>query len=545
VTFTVHAPDWDARAERLIASLRLALAAGSLAVTWLDPTQPAKHWGVAYLAFVLYLAYSAVVFQLARGRSRPWLPVTTQVIDLLWIVPVLYFTEGANTPFFPFFVVFTLNAGVRWGGWGAWAVSLYSLLVYGFLLFEKEPAELDLNNDLMRMGYFLIVGGLGGYLAEYRRRREGELRTLQAMSEVIATKYDAVAATAALVDMANRARLAEVVVGVLREPGDGEVVMVRGPSDIRRLSRDEVVPFFEAASAPPLTNGARMVALTETAAVILRFADADSGVAYPIRAGADLVGAIFFLRRGARARRRASHPFLSQLLRYLIPQIETLYVLERTRHAQVLEERRRIARDLHDSFIQVLAALGLRLDVLGAASRQHGADGQADDLLEMRETITQELRRVRAYLAEMREPLTDIGSLRDLVAKTTEPFCARTQIPVDADVDPAAADLSGAAVRELAPLLREALTNVEKHARATRVGVLARLEGGQLTVVVRDDGVGIRDAEASASGRGPGYGQGISSMRERARLLGGTLTLERPASGGTVLTVSIPAPALV
>ena len=149
---------WDPRAERLIAILRVSLAIGSLIVITFDPTQPARHWPVAYSAFVVYLLYSLVVFQLTRGQSRPWLPIVSQVIDLLWVIPVVYFTEGANTPFFPFFVVFTLNAGVRWGGWGAWAVSLYSVLVYGWLLFEKRPGELDLNNDLMRLGRLKVSG---------------------------------------------------------------------------------------------------------------------------------------------------------------------------------------------------------------------------------------------------------------------------------------------------------------------------------------------------------------------------------------------------
>ena len=88
----------------------------------------------------------------AGSGEHPWLPIVTQVIDLLSVLPVLYFTEG-RTPRFPFFVVFTLNAGIRWGGWSAWSVSIYSVLVYGWLLLEKMPAELDLNNDLMRLGY--------------------------------------------------------------------------------------------------------------------------------------------------------------------------------------------------------------------------------------------------------------------------------------------------------------------------------------------------------------------------------------------------------
>src|SRR5262249_44180540 len=134
---------------------------------------------------------------------------------------------------------FTLNAGIRWGGRGAWAVSLYSLIVYGWLLLVETPTELNLNNDLMRLGYFLIVGALGGYLAEYRRRRENELRMLQISSEAIGGKTNCVGALAALVARAESAALADVAVGVLREPGDGDVFMARGASEVGRLTEEE------------------------------------------------------------------------------------------------------------------------------------------------------------------------------------------------------------------------------------------------------------------------------------------------------------------
>ena len=216
-------------------------------------------------------------------------------------------------------------------------------------------------------------------------------------------------------------------------------------------------------------------------------------------------------------------------------------MLERARLVQVLEERRRIARDLHDSYIQVLAALGLRLDVLGVTSARD-PEHLRQDLADMRDTITGELRRVRAYLAEMREPVNEIGSLHDLIERTTEAFRSRTQIPIDVSVDREAADVSGALVRDVAPILREALTNVEKHARASRVTVSAFVAGQQLSLVVRDDGVGFSRAAPPAPAALPGHGQGIASMRERVRLLGGTLTLACPDAGGTVLALSIPLP---
>jgi signal transduction histidine kinase len=526
----------------MIAVVRLALAAGALVVISIDPTQPSKHAAVAYTAFATYLLYSAVVFQLVRTRPRPWLPLTTQLVDLLWVPPVLYFTEGANTPFFPFFVVFTLTAGIRWGRWASWLVTAYSLVVYVCLLFVETPTPLDLNNDLMRLGYLLIVGTLGGYLTEYRRQREGELKTLHTISEAAATEHGVLTAMGSIVEMARAAGLAESVVGVLREPEEGDHVLVRGGGDTARLGPDEAAPFFAAAVRSPQRKGTRAIALTDADAVILRLAGADSGLVHPIRAGEDLVGAIFFLFATSRPHRQASDEFLSLLLRHVIPQLETLYVLEQTRQARILEERRRIARDLHDGFVQILAALGLRVDALGAAA----AEPQRKELAQIREIIAREQKRVRDYIVEMREPVTGAGSFREVVGTSAEAFRARTQIPVAISLEPAVAHLPRDILRELAPLLREALTNVEKHARAARVAIAAGVENGRLVLTVRDDGIGIGGApDAPTRGPDAAHGHGLSSMRERAELLGGTLTVRSAAGRGTILTVSIPLPALV
>src|SRR5262249_43264381 len=148
----------------------------------------------------------------------------------------------------------------------------------------------------------------------------------------------------------------------------------------------------------------------------------------------------------------ASDEFLSLLLRHVIPQLETLYVLERARHAHVLEERRRIARDLHDSFIQVLAALGLRLDALCAApAAEPAAKRLQKEMVQIREIIARELERVRAYLAEMREPMAELGNLRELLHTTTEAFRSRTGISVELDLADDVTEVSGEVVRELAP----------------------------------------------------------------------------------------------
>ena len=195
--------------------------------------------------------------------------------------------------------------------------------------------------------------------------------------------------------------------GVLREPETGDFLMVRGAGDTKRLSPEEAAPFFAAAAGHSLQEGIRGIRLADHDDVILRFADADRGLAYPIRAGDELVGAIFFFFRAPRSGTPTADELPNLLLRHVIPQIETLYVLEQAPRARVMEERRRIARDLHDSFIQVLAALGLRLDALCASAPTTPAaiERERRELAQIREIIGREQRRVRAYIAEMREPL--------------------------------------------------------------------------------------------------------------------------------------------
>jgi signal transduction histidine kinase len=533
---------WDAPSERLIAFVRLALAGGALAVVTIDPTQPSRHVPVAYTAFAAYLAYSAVVFHLARGAPRPRLPLHTQVVDLLWVAPVLYFTEGANTPFFPFFVIFTLTAGIRWGMWAAWAVTAYSLVVYTTLLLVATPHPLDLNNDLMQLGYFLVVGVLGGYLAEYRRRRERELRALRTISQAVAGTPGALSALGALVAMARDWKLAESVVGVLRHPESGEMLLVRGPGDTRQLSPEEAAPFLAALAPGAGAAGPGIGRLLTADAVLLRFVEADEGLACPIRSGGDVVGGLYFLDqlsgRGHR-RGRLHGQFLDLLLRQVAPQVEALYLLEQASQTRVAEERRRIARDLHDSFIQVLAALGLRLRAVGdlLEADPTAATAAGKELVDLHEVVGDELRRVRAYLAEMREPLREAEGLRPLVEEIVHGFRARTHLDVALEVDVPAAMTPVEVARELLPILREALTNVEKHAGASEVSVALRAETHALVLEVKDDGIGIGP---DGSGGTRTEGQGLASMRERATLLGGALRVTSGPAGGTTVSVSVP-----
>jgi signal transduction histidine kinase len=350
----------DPVSERLIATVRIVLAAAALLVVWVDPTQPSVDVPIAYASFVAYLLYSVVVLVVVRAGPRPELPLVTQVLDLVWLAPTLYLTEGANSPFFVFFVVFAFTAAIRWGLRVFWVVTLVCLASYASLLLLSTPTPLDLNNYLMRPAHFLIVGVLGGYLVEYRRRREAELGMLNEAAAAIGTAHGAATAMGLVVEAIARHGLGQIALGCLLDPETEELVLVRGPGEIRRLDDDEAAPFTAALAGAHGEGEARSRALLPVAPALRRLVGADDGVLYPVRVGQRLVGAILVFGRPPR-RSAVSGDFLALLLRHVTPHVETLYLLERAREHHVVEERRRIARDLHDSFIQVLAGLGFRL----------------------------------------------------------------------------------------------------------------------------------------------------------------------------------------
>jgi signal transduction histidine kinase len=205
--------------------------------------------------------------------------------------------------------------------------------------------------------------------------------------------------------------------------------------------------------------------------------------------------------------------------------IENARLHEQVQEVTVLEDRERIARDLHDTVIQRLFATGLLLQ--GAqrmAERPEVAErvGQAVDDLDVT------VRHIRSVIFEL-QPLTVPGQSvrRDLLAVAGEQARALGFDPVvrfdgaiDTVVDEQLAD-------DLVNVLREALANVARHAEASRVEVEVKAGGGRVELTVADDGVGV-GPDLGAGGRG------LHNMRERAERLGGTLTVSpAPAGRGT------------
>jgi signal transduction histidine kinase len=204
--------------------------------------------------------------------------------------------------------------------------------------------------------------------------------------------------------------------------------------------------------------------------------------------------------------------------------------LARVVDAQELE-RRRLARELHDETGQALTSilLGLR-EVEEAGSEQEAREATA----RLREQIVETLHDVRRLAIELRPKALDDFGLVPAVERLVETFTEQTGIPVELEAVIGDARLPATVETALYRTVQEALTNVIKHSRASRVSVLVTRKRDSVAAVIEDDGVGF-DPDDTRDG-----GVGLVGMRERMALLDGRLTIESSGEGGTSLVAEVP-----
>jgi len=213
--------------------------------------------------------------------------------------------------------------------------------------------------------------------------------------------------------------------------------------------------------------------------------------------------------------------------------IEAAGMFEDSRTLALVEERERMARELHDALNQSLFSLSL---TARAASRHLATDPEraAEELGEIALLAKQAMTELRAVVDGLRTPDVDrdglLPAIRSLAALLSRVH--HIEIDVAADQEP---ELEGKAEHEVFRIVQEALTNAVRHARPAKVTVTLA-NGHHLLVEISDDGVGFDPMGRTASGRR----LGLTSMRDRASALGGRLTITSAPGEGATVTLEVP-----
>lgn len=194
-------------------------------------------------------------------------------------------------------------------------------------------------------------------------------------------------------------------------------------------------------------------------------------------------------------------------------------------------ERRRLARELHDETGQALTSILLGLRGVEEAETDEQRRAAVDGV---RELVRATLQDVRQLAVELRPTALDDFGLVPALQRLTHTFSESTGIQVDLESAMPAERLPADTETALYRILQEALTNVVKHARASRVSILLARKPSSVTVVIEDDGVGFDVASARPDGLG------LVGMRERVALLGGRLAIESTPGAGTTCLAEVP-----
>ncbi|MCL5960707.1 MAG: sensor histidine kinase, partial [Chloroflexi bacterium] len=263
-----------------------------------------------------------------------------------------------------------------------------------------------------------------------------------------------------------------------------------------------------------------------------------SFLAVPLRMGEKVFGALYVANRTPH--RFSSHDgnLLSRLANQAAIAIENAQLYDQVQSLAVLEERDRIAREMHDGLAQVLGYLNLKTKTVQSMLPRGKVEQAQVELVDMEKVIQDAYADVRESIFGLRTSVAStlefIPTLAEYCRKFSQQSNLSTTLDPDGLVD---MRLSPAAEVQLVRIIQEALANVRKHAKATNACVKFQPCQDMVSIVVEDNGQGFDLREAQ---RKEGQHFGLQTMRERAESVGGTLDIDSTPGKGTSVIVKLP-----
>ncbi len=362
--------------------------------------------------------------------------------------------------------------------------------------------------------------------------------------------------TTAMLSGGSTATLLEAIVRVAREMTDSmlaAIVRPRADDSARlevstfdgvgghRLEHLQLPPSGTASHAVMRSGRPRLLEPGGSQAAWFRTAGVDIGplMVVPLTVRQRTEGTILLARSpGATTFTSADLTLVDTFASQAALAIDYLRIQEQLQRLAVLQERQRIARDIHDDPVQALVYLARKLESL---ARPATGTSTAEQLVEVRNIALAVSDGLRQLVEGLRSETLDEHGLGPALVELGHNFQARTGVEVQVRIDPAVGRFAPALEQGLLRIAQEALSNVERHAGAGRVTLRLDRRGRCLRLSLRDDGVGF----ATTAGRARREGLGMLGMRERAHLLGGRLRLRSQPGRGSLVVVGVTAEELV
>jgi signal transduction histidine kinase len=551
------------RAERLIATSRVVLAAFSLLAVWLDPYTTTAHGQTLYILLLGYvgfaLAVAAVVWLAHVPLAR--LGLGSHVIDISLFCVLAYLTEGPTSPFFTYFMFSLVGATLRWHLRGAlWTAAVALIAFNGIGVYGSEvmndPA-FEENRFIIRSVYLAVMAGLLGYLGAYEDRRRREMSALAGWPWT--TAREQMVPHPEILQSAARILGAPRVLLAWEEPDEPWLHLATWNSGEYRTWR-EAPETFQPVVAEPLAGLTFLSKdLRAQAPVVLRQAPherrgwrgasvhpalldrfAISAVLCLPLHGECLDGHLFALDK---RRMTGDDLLLGEVVAHqVVSSMDQSLLSRRLRQAAAAEERIRLSRDLHDGVLQSLTGAALQLQTVQRLWEAE-PDGARERVEAIQRLIADEQRNLRGFIRDSQLAPAGLttgteglhAGLRELVHRFEELWGLRVTLRLERLDDQS----SDALTYDLCLIVQEALVNAARHAAASEVRVDVASADGRIQVLVTDNGrgfpfLGDYDHAALVS-----LGLGPVMLKQRIKSLGGTLAI-RSTPAGARLDICVP-----
>ena len=380
-----------------------------------------------------------------------------------------------------------------------------------------------------------------GRLEREIRERNRRLALLNAVASEASESLDLEDVAAAIARNAERALGADAVGLALASEEDGALRLVAhsgqplqiAPGSERLGARD-----CECTRALALGEAVIVHDSTQAASCTGVLGEGTPGtcVTAPIRSKGNNIGAIFVARHRSRPFTSDEVELISALASQVGAVLQNAQLFSKTGAIAVLQERQRVAREVHDGLAQTLGYLNVQMGIVDHLLTR-GEPARAQSELETMARVTREAYSdLRQAISDLRTAPAATGGLRRTLRENLERFAVETGISCHFEGHHgSAAVLPPASEVQLIRVVQEGLTNVKRHAPGAQIWLSVEAGHGWVRIVLRDDGPGFDPAVAAAGGR-----FGLQTMKERAESIGGTLELDSRPGAGTRLEITAP-----
>lgn len=544
----------------MIALVRLVLAASALVIIYIDPSEPDRFVLATYLALILYTVYSAVLFVLVVGPVRvpALLRLHSHWFDVAWYVLLIALSSGTGSIFFFFFFFAILNASFGRGfrtGLGVTLVSSAAFTLVGYLTSPGGEA-FELNRFLLRPIYLTVLGYMmaywGGHEIEVKRR----LALLRELSAVSNPRFGADRTVRTAVDLIRGFYDAGECLLILRDEETGETVYHgsgHGGHDSKSRARP-LNPLLEkcladlpadcaaisggrwraaGSYARDLSGAPGSVPEAEALKAIAERLDARSFLTVPVRHRRETVGRVFVLSDKKGVFGPADVDFLTQAVEQFMPTVENIRLIDRMASSAAEDERRKIARDIHDSIVQPYIGLQYGIDsVIQYLGEEEDEESEHLDTVRrrvgrLREMTEKGVEDLRGYISGLSKPRGLDGNLLPALRRFADTYTRSTGIRVEISA-PEKFELPDRLAAEFFQIVVEGLSNIRRHTDSTAAAVTLQGSGDKILLAIEND---------SADNDGVGFTP--RSITERVGMLGGNIDIEQK-QGRTAVRIEVP-----